>query len=118
VRVLIAAALLTATAFPVHAEERQEYVRVTYYHLRGRMYDGEPVHRGAAACSSGQPGSGSLAFPTGTILQLSDGLQFTCEDTGYGDYYWKAWIDIWTPSGGLGYQEYEWVTVIRWGWDD
>ena len=102
----------------VRTEQRQEYVRVTYYHLQGIMRDGSNTHWGAAACSSGRPGSGSLAFARGTILELPDGYQVMCEDTGNGDYYWKGWIDIWTPSGGLGYNDFEWVTVVRWGWDE
>jgi len=113
---LIALVLLIATPAQAY-DDRQEYVRVTYYHLNGQMHDGAMVHRGAAACSSGQPGSGALAFPTGTILELPDGYQIICEDTGNGDYYWRGWVDIWTSSGTLGYKDYEWVTVVRWGWD-
>lgn len=111
--------VVLALFFPgiAHADDqRQEYVRVTYYHLLGQMRDGATVHRGAAACSSGRPGSGSLAFPMGTVLEFNDGRQVTCEDTGNGDYYWKGWVDVWTPSGTLGYKDFEWVTVICWGW--
>jgi hypothetical protein len=118
-RVLACVSLLAALAVsPAQAEERREYVRVTYYHLGGYMRSNIRTFYGAAACSSGRPGSGALAFPQGTVLELPDGQQFTCLDTGNGDYYWKAWIDIWTPSGRLGYQDYEWVTVVRWGYGE
>lgn len=109
-KIILALAMLTS--------QQAEYVRVTYYHLGGTMADGVPVHWGAAACSSGRPGSGALAFAQGTVLELPDGYDVTCEDTGNGDYYWKAWIDIWTPAGTLGYNDYEWVSIIRWGWSN
>jgi hypothetical protein len=100
---------------PTHAQERREYVRVTYYHLQGTMANGQTVHWGVAACSSGRPGSNALAFPRGSVLEMPDGYRVTCKDTGNGDYYWHAWIDIWTPTGGLGYRDYEWITVVCWG---
>ncbi|HET7638543.1 MAG TPA: hypothetical protein VFK47_07355 [Ktedonobacteraceae bacterium] len=111
--------LLLGAFMLLHQQQmRQEYVRVTTYHLYGVARDGNYVYPGIAACSSGQPGSDSLAFPTGTQLQFRDDRTVTCEDTGYGDYYWKGWVDVWTPPGTrLPYNDYEWVTVLRWGWE-
>ncbi len=114
-KALLALHLLTLT---YQADLRQEYARITVYHLRGIMRDGNFTHQGAAACSSNRPGSGSVDFGMGTIIEMPDGQDLTCEDTGNGDYYWKAWVDVWEPYGPSGYNDYEWVTIVRWGWGD
>lgn len=103
----------------VHAEEvtpRQEYVRVTFYDLPGRMADGQMVHDGAAACSAW--------LPMGTVLEFPDGRQVVCQDRGHGDWYWRGWVDVWTPNYAAGvvgveraYGLYSWVSIVRWGWD-
>ncbi len=101
-----------------HAQElRQEYVRVTYYTLRGHMADGALVHLGAAACSKW--------LPFGTQLRLPDGYVVTCQDRGLGDRYWAGWVDVWMPSIAAGrenvtraYGDYTWVDVLRIGWDE
>jgi len=97
-------------------DERQEYLRVTFYTLHGMMADGNSVHRDAAACSQW--------IPFGTQLMFDDGYVVTCEDRGHGDWYWKGWVDVWAPSWQWGqdnihsaYGDYAWVTVVRWGWD-
>jgi len=96
---------------PVHAEgERQEFLRVTWYSLPGRMADGAMVHEGAAACSNW--------IPMGTVLEFPDGRQVVCHDRGRGDWYWRGWVDVWgDPSVTRRYGDYTWLTVRRWGWD-
>lgn len=108
--------VLGAGVAVAHAQEtRQEYVRVTYYTLRGTMASGVPVHRDAAACSNW--------IPLGTQLMFEDGYVVTCEDRGHGDWYWRGWLDVWAPSMEWGrqnvssYGDYAWVSVVRWGWD-
>ena len=112
--------LLAALVLPrqAHAQEeiRQEFLRVTFYTLPGRMASGAMVHEGAAACSAW--------MPFGTVLELPDGRQVTCLDRGLGDRYWRGWIDIWVPSYRAGlvnveatYGTYSWVNVRRWGWE-
>lgn len=94
---------------------RQEYVRVTFYVLRGYMASGIFTHHGAAACSYG--------FPMGTVLELPDGWTVTCLDRGRLGRD-TGWLDIWAPSMAWGrryvaqdYGDYTWVTVHRWGWE-
>jgi hypothetical protein len=48
----------------------------------------------------------------------------TCLDRGHGDWYWPAWVDVWSPSYPWGllnieadYGLYSHVSVLRWGWD-
>jgi hypothetical protein len=110
--VLLLAAIVVGYAFspPSHADEvRQAFVRVTYYSERGRMFDGELVHDGAAACSQW--------LPLGTVLEFSDGRQVTCEDRGHGDWYWAGWVDIWgDQSINQVYGDYAYVSIARWGW--
>jgi len=116
-------ALLLVTAFllallwarPAHAQEIE--VRVTFYVLRGVMASGIYTHKDAAACSKW--------MPFGTQLRLPDGYVVTCLDRGHGDWYWPAWIDIWSPSRQWGllnverdYGLYARVSVLRWGWDE
>jgi hypothetical protein len=91
-----------------------EYVRVTYYTLPGRMYNGETVHLGAAACSAW--------IPLESQLRLPDGWVVTCKDRGLGDRYWRGWVDIWAPNVAWGrryveadYGLFAWVDVVRWG---
>jgi hypothetical protein len=93
----------------------QEYVRVTFYVLPGRMYNGERVHMGAAACSRG--------FPLGTRLEFRDGFTVTCKDRGYLGWD-TGWVDVWAPSLAWGYRyvegdygRYAWVTVRSWGFN-
>jgi len=93
---------------------RQEYVRLTFYVLPGRMANGELVHKGAAACSRG--------FPMGTRLELPDGWVVECKDRGLLGQG-TGWLDIWAPSMAWGYRYIEgdygrhaWVTVTRWGY--
>jgi hypothetical protein len=119
-RFALAASLGAALALIAHTSFadglRQEYVRVTFYVLPGRMADEAIVHPGAAACSAW--------IPMGTQLEFPDGYVVTCEDRGHGDWYWPAWVDVWAPSMAWGrenveacYGPYAWVTVRRWGWD-
>lgn len=106
---LIAGIVLAGTA---HAEEgtRQEFVRVTYYTLPGRMADGNLVHEGAAACSRW--------IPMGTVLEFPDGRQVVCQDRGHGDWYWRGWVDVYGDSSvNRVYGDYTWVLVLRWGYD-
>jgi hypothetical protein len=121
VKFLFAAILLAMTVLPAHAEQRQEYVRVTFYTLRGCMADSgqqcDYTEKDAAACSQW--------IPFGTQLMFNDGYVVTCRDRGRGDWYWKGWVDVWAPSWQWGqdnihsaYGDYTWVTVIRWGWDE
>lgn len=94
-----------------HAAEgvRQEFVRVTYYVLPGRMADGSMVHDGAAACSQW--------MPFGTVLEFPDGRQVVCQDRGHGDWYWRGWVDVYGDSTvNRVYGDYAWVSVLRWGW--
>lgn len=97
-------------------EPRQEYVRVTFYTLRGHMASGIWTHLGAAACSYG--------FPMGTVLEMPDGWQVTCLDRGHLGRS-TGWVDIWSPSLRWGYNQiageygdYAWVTVHRWGYGE
>lgn len=115
----VAVVLLMRCASPADAQEapRREYVRVTFYTLPGRMADGERVYKGAAACSSW--------MPFGTQLMFDDGFVVTCHDRGHGDWYWRGWVDVWSPSYAWGvdnvrhaYGDYTWVQIIRWGWDE
>lgn len=92
---------------------RQEYVRVTYYVLPGRMANGERVHLGAAACS--------LGYPMGTRLKFRDGFTVECKDRGWLGWD-TGWVDVWAPSATWGrlniardYGDHTWVTVTRWG---
>jgi hypothetical protein len=114
--VLIVLSLTTmcATRGARAQEERQEYVRVTFYVLRGAMASGIVTHHGAAACSYG--------FPMGTILEMPDGWEVTCLDRGHLGRD-TGWVDIWAPSLAWGrryvaqdYGNYAWVRVKRWGY--
>jgi hypothetical protein len=93
----------------------QEFVRVTFYVLFGLMANGQPVHKGAAACSTG--------FPMGTVLEFNDGFTVVCQDRGYLGRD-TGWVDVWAPSMTWGrryiagdYGNHTWVTVRRWGYD-
>lgn len=103
-----------AQVFQQQTEERREYVRVTYYTLRGYSFSGIPTGYGAAACS--------MWIPLWSVLEFEGGYQVTCIDRGYGDRYWKGWVDVWAPTAGWGqqnvigvYGDYTWVSVICWG---
>lgn len=94
---------------------RQEYVRVTFYVLRGYMASGIWTRPGAAACSYG--------YPMGTQLVMPDGYVVTCLDRGLLGRD-TGWVDIWAPSMAWGrryvaqdYGNHAWVTVQRWGWE-
>lgn len=103
-----------ATTTPAHASE-QEFVRVTFYNIRGKMRWGDYTHLGAAACGS--------YFQPGSLLQFNDdGWVVECDDTGL---LAPAQIDVWAPSYAWGienvekaYGTYTWVTVLRLGWGD
>lgn len=93
----------------------QVQIRVTFYTLRGVTASGGYTHKDAAACSHW--------IPFGTQLRFFDGYVVTCEDRGHGDWYWPAWVDVWSPSYAWGIANVErdyglWTTVevIRWGW--
>jgi 3D (Asp-Asp-Asp) domain-containing protein len=81
-------------------------VRVTFYTLRGVMFNGEHVHEGAAACS--------WNLPLGTLVEFDDGRQVVCTDRGHlGN---AGWIDVWMPDYATGLTEVEgrygmWATV-------
>ena len=114
----LAALLLLACAVPVQAEASDEVdVRVTFYVQRGVMASGEWTRKDVAACSKW--------MPFGTQLRFPDGYVVTCLDRGHGDWYWPAWVDVWSPSYDWGITNVErdyglWTTVrvIRWGWGE
>ena len=90
---------------------RQEYVRTTFYTVRGITASGEYTRLGVAACSDW--------LPLGTRLAFSDGMVVTCLDRGLGGKYWDGWVDVWAPSYNWGvenvqevYGDYSWVTVL------
>jgi hypothetical protein len=96
------------------ADYRQEYVRVTFYVIRGPMASGIVTHKGSAACSSG--------FPMGTKLEFKDGWQVSCLDRGRLGAG-TGWVDVWAESMAWGYRNvegdygrYAWVKVVCWGW--
>ncbi len=93
---------------------RHEYVRLTFYVIRGPMASGIRTYKGAAACSSG--------FPMGTKLEFKDGWQVDCLDRGRLGAG-TGWVDVWAESMAWGYQNveadygrYAWVKVVCWGW--
>jgi len=95
-------------------QPRREYVRLTFYTLRGTMASGQYTRLGAAACSYG--------FPMGSVLMLPDGWEVTCLDRGLLGRG-TGWVDVWAPSLAWGrqyvtgdYGDYAWVSVLRWGW--
>jgi hypothetical protein len=91
---------------------RDEYVRVTYYTLRGTTYYGASTELGVAACS--------WNFDRATSLRFSDSRTVRCLDRGLGDLYWDGWIDVWVPDQTYGrlnitqtYGDYTWVEVVE-----
>lgn len=113
-RALLASLILSAFAPVAHADEEwKEYVRVTFYTIRGTMRWGKQTYKGAAACGS--------YFPAGTKLTfVDDEWTVVCEDTGHLQ---RAHVDVWAPSYAWGvqnvagfYGDYAWVRVERWGW--
>jgi len=114
---LIWLALAVWAAFrvePAHAQEHREYVRVTYYTIRGPMASGIFTHKGAAACSYG--------YPMGSVLEFEDGWAVTCLDRGLLGRD-TGWVDVWAESLAWGrryvaqdYGNYAWVTVRCWGY--
>lgn len=113
--ILLIVAASFALSPPVHGQEvRQEFVRVTFFLPTGNvMRDGTWPYVGAAACGS--------YFPMGTVLELPDGFQVECRDTGY---LGRAQVDIYSPSMSWGrsnieaaYGAYATVSVVRWGYE-
>jgi hypothetical protein len=63
-------------------------VRLTYYTLSGRTYNGEQVHRGGTACSWNYAIGTRFRFPNGEIVRCND--RGMLGNSGWLDVYARA----------------------------